>query len=81
MQDVEEDFCRDIDQAGVVQTLPAEGEGDLGLTKTELDEAAVEQELSAHQSGQAGTLKELEQTAWTGRGEVSDHREVRIFYR
>ena len=71
MQDVEEDFSRDIDQTGVLQTVPVVGEGDLGLTKTELDEAAVEQELSAHQSGEAGPLEEVEQAAWTGRAQWS----------
>ena len=70
MEDVEEDFSRDVDQDWMLQTLPAVGEGDLGLTKTELDEAAVEQELSAHQSGEAtGPLKQVEPAAWTGRGQ------------
>ena len=67
MQDVEEDFSRDVEQDWVLQTLPALGQGDLGLTETELDDAAVQQELSAHQSGQAGPLEQREQTAWTGR--------------
>ena len=48
MEDVEQDFSRDIDQARVVETSHAGGEDDLGLTETELDEAAVEQELSGH---------------------------------
>ena len=83
MEDVEEDFSRDVDQDWMLQTLPAVGEGDLGLTEAELDEASVQQELSAHQPGQAGALEQREQTAWTGRqGEVSQvsHSEVTIVY-
>ena len=67
MEDVEQDFSRDIDQARVVETRPAGGEADLGLTETELDEAAVEQELSGHQAGQTGGLDQVKQAAWRER--------------
>ena len=75
MEDVEQDLPGDVDQAGVVETLPGLGEGDLGLANTELDEVAVEQEQSAQQSSETGQLQEVEQTAWTERGqrEVRDH--------
>ena len=67
MEDVEQDFSRDIDQTWVVETRPAGGEADLGLTETELDEAAVEQELSGHQAGQTGGLDQVKQAAWRER--------------
>ena len=67
MEDVEQDLPGDVDQAGVVETLPAVAEGDLGLANTELDEVAVEEEQSAQQSSQTGQLEEVEQTAWTER--------------
>ena len=69
MEDVEQDLSGDVGQVGVVETLPALAQGDLGLANTELDEVAVEQEQSSQQSSETGQLEEVEQTAWTERGQ------------
>ena len=67
MEDVEQDLPGDVDQARVLETLPALAEGDLGLADTEPDEAAVDQEQPAQLPSQAGHLEQVEQATWRER--------------